>query len=418
MARDRDDSDRKRHRSHSHKSSKHHHKDRERKSSRRDDEKHSHDDRKSSKLTEEEKRLYEKAKAFVEQQDRHDDKRSDSDGHERRRHKSHSHKSGRKEHKRSKRDEHHSHKKSKKDRHNRDERKHKHDKSTTAQAADLYPLGPITSNPPSEPLSLDLHYFSHNPHLRLYLYRTHHLHFEDLSSSQARKYFVEFCKAYNSGQLEEAYYQPNLPEGALDQCSRTKHTWKFKVNEIEEEKLDLVKRGVKKQTEYDTKGASDSAPALKPAVASRNDNMDDYEKEQLRDRQRAEQRLSDKRHRERIKVANEEMDPHGKPSTGWERSQEKKREISHAMHGAHRDREDAISGDLDDNALYNSGDGGYAEAAAKMRGRREKREAEMEARVQEGKRKEEEKRKEMLAMLGLSGVDAGKKITIAPRRDG
>ena len=38
--------------------------------------------------------------------------------------------------------------------------------------------------------------------------------------------------------------------------------------------------------------------------------------------------------------------------------------------------------------------------------------------MEEGKRKEEEKRKEMLAMLGFSGVDAGKKITIAPRHDG
>jgi hypothetical protein len=49
--------------------------------------------------------------------------------------------------------------------------------------------------------------------------------------------------------------------------------------------------------------------------------------------------------------------------------------------------------------------------------RRERREADKEARTSELPTKEAEKQKRMLEMLGLSGVKLGEKITIAPRND-
>jgi hypothetical protein len=297
----------------------------------------------------------------------------------------------------------------------------------------LIPLGSILSHPPAESLEPALNYFSHNPHLRLYLYRTHGIYFEDLSSDDARSYFEEFVKLYNSGRLEEAYYNPTLPQEALDQCLRTKHQWKFRTNQAEEEKLNVVREGVRKQTEYDK--AKSALPGTTPQTHdAKNNQEDDHDKDQHRLEARAAQRQSDKKYRERIKLANEEMDPNhfAKPSSGWEHQQEKKRQRSNATHGAYQDKEDVFAGgDLDDDAIYGggevSGGGGggrrrkdlnYEEAVSKERQRREKREAEMAAKVEDAKRKEEQKRKEMLAMLGLSGVDAGKKITIAPRQDG
>ena len=198
-------------------------------------------------------------------------------------------------------------------------------------------------------------------------------------------------------------------------------------------KLNLVKAGVRKQTEYDADGANvtgvkKSVSAKPAATVPPRKEEDEYDREQSRLANRAAQKMSDKRHRERINLANEEIyGVDSKPSSGWERQQMKKREQSNKTHGAHRDREDAMGGaDLDDDAIYGTGEigggrsreMGFNEAVAKERARRERREAEMAQRVEDGKRKEEEKRKEMLAMLGLSGVDAGKKITIAPRHDG
>ena len=424
MAKDRDD-DRKRHRSHS----KRHKDDRHRKSSRKD----GNED--SKKLTSEE-RLYETAKAYVHQQQRHDkDDRDNKRDKKSRRSKSDERKDDRK---RSRKD-HHREKKSSKHRHDKDDRKRrKHNiPSVDIDTSKLISLGPITGKSPKEQLDSSLNYFSHNPHLRLYLYRTHGLYFEDLSSDSSRKYFAEFVDKYNSGALEETYYQPQLPQEVLDQCSRTKHQWKFKTNEMEDEKLNLVKAGVKKQTEYDVgakKPVVDAPPVNGHATAAPpKKDKDEYDREQSHLEKRSAQKLSDKRYRERIELANEEI--YGvssdKPSSMRERQQMKKREQANKTHGAHQDREDTMVGqDLDDDAIYGSGEimggggrrrsreMGFNEAVAKERAKREKRQAEMAQKVEEGKRKEEEKRKEMLSMLGLSGMDAGKKITIAPRRDG
>ena len=416
MAKDRDD-DRKRHRSHRKRDKD----DRRRKSSRNDE------NEDCKKLTSEE-RLYETAKAYVQRQ-RSQDKDERDDKREK---KSRSKSDKSKDRKRNRKDDHRETKKSK-HRHDKDDRKrHKH-QSIDIDTSKLISLGPITGKTPNEQLDSSLNYFSHNPHLRLYLYRTHGLYFEDLSSDSTRKYFAEFVSKYNSGALEEAYYQPQLPQEIIDQCSRTKHQWKFRTNEMENEKLNLVKEGVKKQTEYDN---SAKKPVDKPVTrhataAPPKSDKDEYDREQSHLEKRSAQKLSDKRYRERMELANEEIYgvSGGKPSSMRERQQMKKREQANKTHGAHRDREDTMGGqDLDDDAIYGSGEItgggrrgrelGFSEAVSKERARREKRQAEMAQKVEEGKRKEEEKRKEMLSMLGLSGVDAGKKITIAPRRDG
>ena len=42
----------------------------------------------------------------------------------------------------------------------------------------------------------------------------------------------------------------------LDQCLRTKHKWRFQINRLEEQSLEMVRLGVKKQTEYNEKVAA------------------------------------------------------------------------------------------------------------------------------------------------------------------
>lgn len=352
----------------------------------------------------------------------------------------------RKEHKRSRKDDDHNEKSHKKSKHRDDKHEKKKDrdgvsskrKSSPPDPSTLISLGDIINQPPLDKLDPEINYFSYNSHLRLFLYRSRGVYFEDLTSEEARTAFKKFVDAYNDGKLESAYYDPKgLRQDVLDQCSRTKHQWKFQTSKVEEQKLDMVKNGVRRQTEYD---ASEGQPAStvvrharssRPTVAPRGPAAppEEYNEHQSQ-RERAAQRNSDKIHRERIKLANEEMDPHGgKPDSGWARQQEKKRQRADATHGASKDKESQAWGgaELDDDAIYGSagvGRGGkrgelsYEEALAKERSYRERKESEKAARTAELLKKEEEKQQNMLKMLGLSGLKAGQKITIAPRNEG
>ncbi|KAL7539379.1 hypothetical protein ACHAXR_009249 [Thalassiosira sp. AJA248-18] len=451
----------------------------ERKSKEEDDD--GRNGRKGKTLTEEEEKLYAKAREYLqrEEKDSHRRKHKDSKQQRRRRRSdSHdssdanssrrdrkSHRSSKKEHKRSKRDDDRGdkkssrHKKKSKHGHNRDEEeKHKKkkdgsksessfkDQASKIDSTKLVSLGNIVHKPPVEQLDSDTNYFSHSSHLRLYLYRQFGIHFENLTSSESHDAFKEFTESYNAGNLEEAYYDPSglLPQDALDQCSRTKHQWKFKTNRLEEQSLNYVKVGVKKQTEYKdgttatiataaSSAGKSMIPNRQPARGSNKFNhTDDNSQQRKTPQELAAQRQSDKQHRERIKLANEEMYGAGKADHGWERKREKRREKSEKLHGAGRDRESEAWGgaELDDDAIYGStggvggggrrgrgGEASYEEAVAKGRQYRERKEAEKAARTSELLKKEEEKQKKMLEMLGLSGIKAGQKIKIAPRND-
>ncbi|KAL3768628.1 hypothetical protein ACHAW5_004323 [Stephanodiscus triporus] len=423
------------------------------------------------KLTEEEARLYAKAREFVKREE--EDGRGDERRH-RRHHRGHGKESKRrrrrgencgdsidgdasrrrgdgKERKRDRMDDrerreestrHHG-KKSKRG-HHRDEGRRRHkkeekhgpkkiegsfkDKASPVDASKLVSMGDIVHETPSERLDAETNYFSHSSHLRLFLYRKYGIYFEDLTSTESHACFDEFTKSYNAGELEEAYYNPSglLPQEALDQCSRTKHNWKFRTNRLEEQSLAMVRAGVKKQTEYnDEAAATGKVCAVIPSRSDRKADDTHHPPAHELATDIAARRQSDKRHRERIELANEEIHGISRPDRGWERDREKRKERSEKLHGAARDREgDAWGGiEMDDDAIYGAsgidgrrGRGGeevsYEEAVARERQRRERKGGRLELLA-----KEAEKQKNMLEMLGLSGVKLGEKITIAPRKD-
>jgi hypothetical protein len=439
--------------------------------SSRERSRHARDD---DKLTEEEARLYAKAREFV--------KREEADGRgddrHRRHHRGHGKESKRrrrlsencddssdgdasrrredgKERKRDRMDDHERrekstrHGKKSKRGHHRDEGRRRHkkeekhgpkkikesfkDKASPVDASKLVSMGDIVHETPAERLDAETDYFSHNSHLRLFLYRKYGIYFEDLTSTESHAYFDKFTKSYNAGELEKAYYNPSglLPQDALDQCSRTKHNWKFRTNRLEEQSLEMVRAGVKKQTEYNDKAAATGK--ICAVIPSRSDRKADdthHPPVQKLATDIAARRQSDKRHREQIELANEEIHGISRPDHGWERDREKRKERSEKLHGAARDREgDAWGGtELDDDAIYGAsgidgrrgrggGEASYEEAVARERQRRERKGADIAARASELLAKEAEKQKKMLEMLGLSGVKLGEKITIAPRQD-
>jgi len=138
------------------------------------------------------------------------------------------------------------------------DRKHKSDRESRnpkveIDVAKLVHIGLILNTPPASILNSTNDYFAFHNHLRLFLYRSEGKYFEDLSSDETHEAFEKFCSKYNNGELEQAYYNQDLPEEALEQCKRTKHAWKFKTSAAEEKSLDVIISGVKKQTAYDVK---------------------------------------------------------------------------------------------------------------------------------------------------------------------
>eukprot|EP00986_Skeletonema_menzelii_P010763 scaffold5374_cov149-Skeletonema_menzelii.AAC.4 len=453
-----------------------------------------------NKLTEEEQRLYDKARAYVEKEDksRHSSSRrrerhrpdssEDDDRHkksssrrnkgrkrkssdkynssdndndsdvssrrDRKRHRSSSHRDRKKKYRKQRRsrdrddlhEKSHEKKKSRHRSHDDDDDEDKHSKRSSkrhknskhhddtfrqkaakhSNTSKLVSLGEIVSEPPQELLDTDTNYFSHNSHLRLYLYRHYGIYFEDLTSEESHDAFKEFVSKYNDGKLETAYYEikGKLPQEALDQCQRTQHKWNFKTNKVEMQSLKIVRDGVKKQTEYDaddidkggvmqrtqTATAVAAAPGPKSAIQSdEQNNKLTYD----------ERRRVDKRHRERIKVGNEEMFGTGKADFGRDRMIEKRREQANKIHGAARDRESEAGAELDDKAIYGGEGGGdisYEAALAREKKFRERKEAAKHERNSELLKKEEDKQKKMLEMLGISGLKPGEKIKIAPRQ--
>mgnify|MGYP001481727130 CR=1 FL=1 len=132
------------------------------------------------------------------------------------------------------------------------------DRKAKIDVSKLHPLGPVAVSPPTSLIDLEADYFAYHSHLRLYMYRSGGIHFEDLTSEESREAFRKFASMYNAGRLEEAYYNcRGVPPEALEEIGgRTRHRWAFRTNKTEEESLRLVRAGVKKQTEWSKESAA------------------------------------------------------------------------------------------------------------------------------------------------------------------
>ena len=414
---------------------------------------------KSNKLTEEEERLYEKAQKYLKRKESGGSGHRDRDDSRDRKSHKHSRKDSRKEKKRDRdpsedddarrskrdrKDDRHKRKSSKRhrDEDDRDKKKKRQksnsfrDKAPRKVASNLVSLGDVSGVPPTKLLNPEDDYFAFNSHLRLYLYQRHGIYFEDLTSDESHEAFREFVRSYNDGKLEKAYYDKSLPDEALDQCKRTQHKWTFRTNKTEERNLDIVRAGVKKQTDYDgnevemarARMMQSSGPAFgikrAPAPARGPVMPGPEERGRPSPGDVAARRHADRQLRDRVRVGNAEIHGEERAAAGtFERKLQNRREESSRIHGAARDREDQAYGgvELDDNALYGSGGGrgdvSYDAALARERQHRERREARKAERTDELLRKEEARQKAMFDMLGLTGVRPGEKIKIAPRND-
>ena len=314
-----------------------------------------------------------------------------------------------------------------------DKKRKKHKKGSqrkNSKKESKLPKSSFTSMPPpinSAPgtlLSVD-DYFTRNKHLQVYVFRSSDgkKSLSDLSTDDSHQVFEKFIALYNKGKLPQPYYNEKMDEMYVNECKRTTHSWGLKVGCVEKESLDLLKANIKQQTEDvvkltgEKKSFSSSARAT---VRARDDSNNgpslcqpvpgSGDGQGLNGINR---RLANKNLKDRIETGNAEI--YGiEKREGHERLLEKRRETSAKLHGSARDREEVKSGiELSDADIY--GNGGRDDLLSRDKARRENKHSKQQDRVKELQAKEDKRKADMLASLGLSNLQGKGKITIAPR---
>mmetsp|Transcript_35180 Transcript_35180/g.73883 ORF Transcript_35180/g.73883 Transcript_35180/m.73883 type:complete len:287 (-) Transcript_35180:1802-2662(-) len=286
-------------------------------------------------------------------------------------------------------------------------------------------MGGPYGHPPETSVNAEEDYFSYHQQFWVYLFREEGTCFNDIDTKDAHAAFARFAKEYNAGRLEEPYYTRSFPNEVVEESKTTKHAWGFKTTHKERKGLGDLQMGVRRQTEY-SKNSGDPKPSgigtknisvtissqtmTKPAPAVARCHR-------LTPEERLRQRRGDKRLKEHVKLAQEELA--GGPKDLKERRLEKKREHSARIHGAHRDREgDSVGMELSDAALFGGGGekDSFRSALARSRQNKDRRNERRQGRIEELQSKEKERQQNMLKMLGLENLQGKGKVQIAPRK--
>jgi hypothetical protein len=303
-------------------------------------------------------------------------------------------------------------------------------------------MGEPLGRSPDSKVNAQEDYFSYHNEFWIYLFREEGTCFNDIDTEESRAAFARFANQYNAGMLEEPYYTRTFPNEVIEESKTTKHSWGFKTTHKEREGLGDLQKGVRRQTEYSSskdpaKTASNHqidvrkvkstthssqvicqpVESLGSSVARRSNNTNPAPRPTPEER-RNEKRADNRRWKDRVKLTQDELT--GGPKDGKERQMEKKREHAGRIHGAHRDREVEAAGmELSDAALFGGGDdsgSGRGSVLGRHRQKKERKDERQKTRIQELQQKEDERKNNMLKMLGLENLQGKKKLVIAPRK--
>ena len=291
-------------------------------------------------------------------------------------------------------------------------------------------MGPNLGRVPDTLIYPQHDYFTYHQPFWVYLYREEGVAFNDLTSEDAHKAFGRFAKEYNEGRLEHPYYyskskshsssSDSFPKQVLDECKTTQHSWSFQTTATERKGLQVLQEGVRHQTEYSQQQQDKQASASMSSIISPAQRLLE---------ERLQERRANKRLKDHVKTVHEELSGGAKDLR--ERKLEQRRQQANRIHGAARQKEEALGGiELDDAALYgssstqnhhnnshnNSEEAAFQKALAKQRAHKAQRQEERTHRIEELQQKEKERQENMMKMLGLQGLmKSGQKIKIAPR---
>ena len=323
--------------------------------------------------------------------------------------------------KKSKKRKNSSHKKSKKSSKHQDKDKKSSKSNSPPPTVFKISLGPITNKHPTTLLTPD-DYFTYNEHLRVFVFRNSSgtTSLSDLSTEASHDSFASFCKKYNKGKLESMYYSNKLSDDVINECKRTVHTWGFKTSTTEVKALELLKAGIKTQTEYNVKQPSSKRPAAGGGSSSSS-------RAQVMSRPTTSpspaicqpiNTTNNRAAKTRLAVHGNEEIYGVEKKEGFERSREKKQEVGNSLHGASRDKEELRAGgvELSDNDIYGGGGGGdFKDMLARKNARNSAKNSAKSEKMASLMANEDKRKTDMLKMLGLSDLSQKGKITIAPR---
>lgn len=300
-------------------------------------------------------------------------------------------------------------------------------------------MGEPLGRSPDSKVNAEEDYFSYHNEFWIYLFREEGTCFNDIDNDESRAAFARFAKEYNAGMLEEPYYTRTFPNEVIEESKTTKHSWGFKTTHRERKGLGDLQKGVRRQTEYSSskdptktannhqidvrkvKSTTHSSQVIRqPSNSNSNRNSNPAPRPTPEER-RNEKRADDRRWKDRVRLTQDELT--GGHKDGKERQLEKKREHAGRIHGAHRDHEVEAAGmELSDAALFgNDGDGGGGSGSrgsvlGRHRQKKERKDERQRTRIQELQQKEDERKNNMLKMLGLENLQGKKKLVIAPRK--
>lgn len=289
----------------------------------------------------------------------------------------------------------------------------------------LFPMGEPIGNKPDSMINADQDFFNYHQEFWVYLYREEGKCFNDIDNKDSHAAFARFCEQYNAGKLEEPYYKRKFPHEVIEESKTTKHSWAFKTTHGERKGLDDLQKGVRKQTEYSSTNTNTNINSnsntnnsidIGSGINAKNQKVKAVPSVQRRPtaEERLEDRRANRRLKETVRLTHEELTGGSKDIR--ERQLEKKRDNAARIHGAHREKEEGGGGlEISDGVLY--GDGKEQNSFTRERRNKERREEHRKNRIEELQSKEEDRKNNMLKMLGLDNLQGQGKLKIAPRKD-
>lgn len=110
-------------------------------------------------------------------------------------------------------------------------------------------------------------YYIHSSTFKAWLSSSKSLYLDEISSSEARRYFDRFVRKWNSGRLDESYYNGTVKSVAGG--SSTRHKWGFTTSQADREKVALIRDHVDTLTNGQSRGAREAREAEKRTKSSR-----------------------------------------------------------------------------------------------------------------------------------------------------
>ncbi|KAK4703135.1 hypothetical protein P7C70_g3088, partial [Phenoliferia sp. Uapishka_3] len=219
-------------------------------------------------------------------------------------------------------------------------------------------------------------YFLKTTELKVWLDEEKGKRLDQLTGSDARKYFKKFCRAWNKGRLAPKFYQ-GISASSISSSISSGYSWSF--SKASQRELDDAS-SIRKSIDYGGRSAGPSAPpstsraVMGPTLPSAVSQLQStrYEREQQREGEQG--RRKEERKKDQRESREEERDGR---ATGRERTVEKRREANAGNREMKEAREGGGMMEFSEDTLMGTGGSFAAMVAARDRSKTQGRRGQM-----------------------------------------